>query len=106
MPMPRSQRMFAGQVTGSGCCAARGSDPAKTRAHYIDGVERWSAENTEPRHQRLVQGVSRIAPRSLVRCTPCSSKLSGSSHSSNGWRVAAHSLSIIEYHAVSRLRSL
>ena len=43
---------------------------------------------------------------SLARCRPASSKLPGSSQASNAAFRAGHSLSMIEYQAVSRLRPL
>ena len=39
-------------------------------------------------------------------CFPAASKFIGASHCSNPLRIAGHSLSSIEYHAVSRLRPL
>ena len=41
-----------------------------------------------------------------LRCRPAESKFPGSSHASNARRRVGHSVSMIEYHAVSRLRPL
>ena len=43
---------------------------------------------------------------SRVSCLPSSSKFDGCSHARNAESIAGHSVSIIEYHAVSRERPL
>src|ERR1700719_3097362 len=48
---------------------------------------------------------SRSADR-LARCRPAASKFAGSSHRSNATFTSCHSLSMIEYQAVSRFRPL